>query len=253
MGSYDPYYKNYYNSIKAPKRKEIHLIKKEDIIKKIIFQLSGTLVLVLILIICKVSTLDIANKLYKLSKENINISLDYKKVLSKIESVDIKEIPDIVINKIKSIKDINQGVDVINENSQVEFIKINYILPLNGEITSPYGLRESPIDKSQENHEGIDISCPINTDVAACYKGTIKDVGEDENFGKYIVIDHGNGIVSKYGHLNSFLIDKDVVVEKGDIIGKSGATGKVTGPHLHFALFINDKSVNPEEYINIKE
>ena len=67
------------------------------------------------------------------------------------------------------------------------------------------------------------------------------------------LINRGDGLETRYGHLNSFLVDKGVKVEKGDIIGKSGNTGKVTGPHLHFSLSVMGTYKNPEEYINFKE
>lgn len=248
MGSYEPYYKNYYNKMKTTRWRKMPALNKNKIFKKIIFQLTGTLILIVLILICRLGYWGITDKIYGYAKETVNNSFDYKGLYNNIKAVDIKTLPVSIWNKINLFKDKVEETDKVKE-----YINENFIPPLTGEITSKFGNRTDPIDGGAEVHDGIDISCAVNTDVAASFDGTVKEVNEDSEFGKYIIIDHNDGIETKYGHLNSFMVDKGVKVEKGDIIGKSGNTGKVTGPHLHFSLSIMETYKNPEEYINFKE
>lgn len=248
MGSYEPYYKNYYSKIKSPKGRKLPSLNMNKLFKKIIFQLAGTLILIIFILICRWGYFSYTDKMYEYAKETVNTSFDYKGLYNNIKGTDIKTLPASIWNEINVFK------NKVEETDKVKgYIKENFQTPLEGKITSAFGNRTDPVNGGDEAHDGIDISCALNTDVAACFSGTVKEAAEDKDFGKYIVIDHGDGIETKYGHLNSFLVDKGVKVEKGDIIGKSGNTGKVTGPHLHFSLSIMGTYKNPEEYISFKE
>ena len=132
------------------------------------------------------------------------------------------------------------------------------IKPLNtGVITSPFGWRTHPTYGNKRFHDGIDIGVPINTPVKTISGGTVVKSEWYNGYGKYIEIDHGNGIHSFYGHLNTLDISKGDIVTKGQVIAKRGNTagkgnnGKImtTGPHLHFGMHKNGQPVNPLDYI----
>lgn len=248
MGSYEPYYKNYYGRMKSSKAPKLPVFNKNNLFRKIVFQLSGTLVLIVFILICRSGWFSITDNINEFTKKTLNTSFDYKEFYNNIKSTDIKTIPASIWNKINLFKDKVEETDKIKA-----FTKENFQTPLDGKITSEFGNRTDPVDGEDAFHDGIDIACDLNTDVAACFSGTVKEVNEDNDLGKYIVIDHGDGLETRYGHLNSFLVDKGVKVEKGDIIGKSGSTGKATGPHLHFSLSVMGIYKNPEEYLNFKE
>ncbi|MDV3428165.1 MAG: M23 family metallopeptidase [Bacillota bacterium] len=248
MGSYEPYYKNYYNKIKTSKGRSLPSFSMNKLFNKIIFQLAGTLILIIFILICRSGYFSSTDKMYEYAKKTVNTSFDYMGLYNNIKGTDIKTLPASIWNKINVFKDKVEETDKVKE-----YVKENFQAPIEGKITSKYGNRADPVDGGDEGHDGVDISCALNTDVAASFSGTIKETAEDADFGKYIVIDHGDGIETRYGHLNSFLVDKGVTVEKGDIIGKSGNTGKVTGPHLHFSLSVMGTYKNPEEYITFKE
>ncbi|MFA6939685.1 MAG: M23 family metallopeptidase [Clostridiaceae bacterium] len=248
MGSYEPYYKNYYSKIKSTKGRKLPSLNINKLFKKIIFQLAGTLILIIFILICRSRYFSYTDKMYEYAKETVNTNFDYNGLYNNIKSTDIKTLPAAIWNKINVFKDKVEETDKVKE-----YIKGNFQAPIDGKITSAFGSRTDLVDGGDQVHDGLDISCALNTDVAASFTGTVKEAAEDSDFGKYIVIDHGDGIETRYGHLNSFLVDKGVTVEKGDIIGKSGNTGKVTGPHLHFSLSIMGTYKNPEEYISFKE
>ncbi len=124
-----------------------------------------------------------------------------------------------------------------------------WIMPCNGPITSPHGYRIHPVYGIKKLHDGVDIGVPLNTAVQAAAGGTIKEAKWYNGYGNYIEIDHGNNIISFYGHLTSFNIKKGDIVERGQIIAKSGNTGIGTGAHLHFGVHKNNISVNPLIFI----
>jgi murein DD-endopeptidase MepM/ murein hydrolase activator NlpD len=122
--------------------------------------------------------------------------------------------------------------------------------PLRGPITSPYGMRLNPFGGGKtEYHPGIDIGVPVGTPIAAAAAGTVIIVGWVSGYGNYISIDHGGGISTGYGHLDTFLVAVGQSVQRGQTIGTSGNTGRSTGPHLIFEVRRNGKPVDPNPFL----
>lgn len=125
-------------------------------------------------------------------------------------------------------------------------------LPLLGSpaISSPFGVR-APIAgvTSSPNHPGIDYAVPVGTPVMAAGDGTVTFAGVQPGFGNVVYIDNGNGVTSIYGHLSSFAVSQGQTVSDGQQIALSGATGDVTGPHLHFQVNVNGVAVDPTSYL----
>ncbi|MDD4031848.1 MAG: M23 family metallopeptidase [Bacteroidales bacterium] len=114
---------------------------------------------------------------------------------------------------------------------------------------SGYGMRIDPVYKIPRFHEGMDFTAPTGTDVFVTGNGVVESA--ERNYGGYgncVVIDHGFGIRTLYGHLNAFNVRAGQKVSRGDIIGFVGNTGKSTGPHLHYEVIKNNKAVNPVNY-----
>lgn len=118
-----------------------------------------------------------------------------------------------------------------------------------GRLTSGYGYRIHPISGVRTFHNGIDIAASTGTGVYSYASGTVIAVGQDNTLGKYIAIDHGNGLVTRYLHLSKFNVSKGDKVSTGDRIGSVGNTGYSTGPHLHFEVIKNGSYQNPWNYI----
>ncbi|HZY99770.1 MAG TPA: peptidoglycan DD-metalloendopeptidase family protein [Candidatus Baltobacteraceae bacterium] len=117
--------------------------------------------------------------------------------------------------------------------------------PVTGTITSPFGWRSNPFGGSPEFHQGLDIAAPSGTTVTAAAGGTVIMAQWYGGYGNYILIDHGGGYSTGYGHLSAIYISQGQSVSRGQAIGAVGSTGASTGPHLHFEVRINGKPVDP--------
>ncbi len=115
-------------------------------------------------------------------------------------------------------------------------------------ISSPYGYRIHPVYKVRKFHAGIDINAPSGAKIVATNSGRVILAGWNGGYGNCIIIDHGDGIATLYGHQSALLVSVGDKVNKGDIIGKVGSTGLSTGPHLHFEVRVNGETKNPMSY-----
>jgi len=116
-------------------------------------------------------------------------------------------------------------------------------------ITSGYGYRRDPFTHERKPHHGIDFGAPRGTPVYAPADGKVVMVKRQYTFGKVIKIDHGYGFETVYGHLNSYNVKVGQTVKRGDLIGAVGNTGRSTGPHLHYEVRVDKKTVNPMDYL----
>ena len=119
------------------------------------------------------------------------------------------------------------------------------IWPVAGWLTSSFGSRRDPFTGGQDFHPGLDISASYGDAVQAPAAGIVTSATSSGNYGNLVVIDHGYGIVTKYGHLSRFKVMTGQQVNRGDIVGYVGSTGRSTSPHLHYEVWVNDKLTNP--------
>ena len=128
---------------------------------------------------------------------------------------------------------------------------VGYTAPVCGIITSGFGERTDPFSRQTSFHRGIDIAVAEGSEVSAAATGIVKESAFHSVGGNYIILDHGDGQESYYGHLQTRFVSKGDEVQHGQIIGRSGATGMVTGPHLHFQMIYCGTPVNPLDYITV--
>ena len=121
--------------------------------------------------------------------------------------------------------------------------------PVQGLITSSFGEREDPFNGEGAFHKGIDISAGMGQPVRAPADGTVLMAGPASGYGQEVMIDHGHGIHTIYGHLSGFAVTAGQDVRRGDVIGYVGSEGRSTGPHLHYEVRIHDTPVNPHKYM----
>jgi hypothetical protein len=116
-------------------------------------------------------------------------------------------------------------------------------------ITSPFGMRRDPFTFSMVYHSGLDIGAKTGTPVHAAADGKVSSTGYDSYHGNNIVIDHGNGLKTWYMHLSKIGVEKGEEITKSQEIGLVGSTGRSTGPHLHYEVLKDNKSVDPNTYL----
>lgn len=121
--------------------------------------------------------------------------------------------------------------------------------PVMGKITSSFGERIDPFHGEGAFHAGVDISCSYGQAVMATADGTVTYADFYTGYGRMIEIDHGNGTVTRYGHLSGFAIADGQRVRRGEIIGYVGLSGRSTGPHLHYEVLIHGTPVNPHKFL----
>lgn len=126
-----------------------------------------------------------------------------------------------------------------------------FVLPMQSKITSDFGKARVYNDTLKGYHGGVDFRADVGTPIMACNDGEV--VLADDRFysGGSLVIDHGHGIYSCYFHMSAFNVTKGSKIAKGDIIGLSGKSGRVTGPHLHFGIRVGSLQVDPLQFIDI--
>jgi len=123
--------------------------------------------------------------------------------------------------------------------------------PVEGQVTGSFGERIDPFNGEGAFHSGVDISSNYGHPIVAPADGVIMFTDLLGGYGKAIMIDHGNGISTRYGHLSGFAVSAGQKVHRGDVIGYVGASGRSTGPHLHYEVRINDTPVNPYKYLRM--
>jgi murein DD-endopeptidase MepM/ murein hydrolase activator NlpD len=121
--------------------------------------------------------------------------------------------------------------------------------PVKGAITSHYGNRSDPFNGDAEMHLGMDISALYNSQVHAPADGVVIYSERKAAYGNLVIIDHGNGTTTRFGHLSRSLVKVGQMVKRNEIIGLVGMTGRATAPHLHYEVRLNDRPVNPRIYL----
>ena len=173
-----------------------------------------------------------------------------EKYTESINSVDTNSIEVATSNVESAAKELKEKQEESNEKEDSSLAVVNDIklsvLPVSGRITSRYGERSS---LRRSTHTGLDIACTTGTDIKVVSNGTVTFSGKKGSYGNLIIVDHGNGVETWYGHCSKLYKKVGESVEAGDVIAAVGSTGNSTGPHLHFEIRINGNIVNPQNYV----
>ena len=149
----------------------------------------------------------------------------------------------------QKIEDTLKSVFSVVDQHRLRLASTPSIWPTHGYISAAFSRRINPFTGRLEFHSAMDIATQLGNKVIATADGTILVAETRENYGRMIIIDHGFGWSTRYGHLASFNVREGQRVKRGDIIGFVGSTGRSTGPHLHYEVRFFDKNVNPWDYI----
>jgi len=125
---------------------------------------------------------------------------------------------------------------------------LGWPLPESVRITSPFGVREHPMLGENRLHTGVDLGVSIGTPVRAVGAGVVRRASSDGINGRIVILDHGRGVVTTYCHNDALLVRDGQRVEKGQIVARSGRTGRTTGPHLHYQIDLAGEPVDPVRF-----
>ena len=128
-------------------------------------------------------------------------------------------------------------------------LKRGFLKPTTGRFADGFGERLHPISHHMAFHEGLDLAPGRGARVVASQDGSVLFAGWQAGYGRMIILDHGGGLTSRYAHLDQILVKLHQQVQRGELIGKVGSSGRVTGPHLHFEVRLNGKAQNPLLYL----
>lgn len=221
---------------------------------------------------------EVANLLEKGKEANIDIaalSSQYRDIIEKyvtgrisgsIASRSGNRTDNTFLSDVKELNSILNELSEINaskENLMIDLSEVKKNLrdyldslptqwPVNSRISSPFGTRRDPITGRRAYHKGIDLAANYGTNIKAAGAGKVIFVGSYNELGLTVIIDHGNGIKSVYGHTSKTLVKKGQTVTKDTIIAKVGSSGRSTGAHLHFEIRVNDTPVDPLNYLESK-
>jgi len=123
------------------------------------------------------------------------------------------------------------------------------IMPAAGWLSSQFGVRPDPFTGRETMHWGVDISTNLGNPIVSTADGIVLEILNDKYLGKHIIISHGNGFTTLYGHMDGFAVRAGQKVKRGDVIGYVGQTGKALGPHVHYEVHKDGKPVNPYWYL----
>jgi len=236
---------------------------------------SSILGFLLISLLSLIVFLKVANN--EIAKLNNNV-LSLKNDLKLLDSLEIKKKVGDIDNNIKDINKYliergvfrtdNAGGPEDNSSPDIRvyefyFNKTDEILktiknvpighPLIGEHKSLFGYRSNPFGgRGSEFHKGLDIKGDVGNPVKCTASGTVTMAEYDGGYGNSVVIDHHNGLTTKFGHMSGYNVKVGDEVTAGDVIGFVGSTGRSTGPHLHYEIKYNEDYIDPENFLNIK-
>ncbi|MEJ2141891.1 MAG: peptidoglycan DD-metalloendopeptidase family protein [Gammaproteobacteria bacterium] len=132
-------------------------------------------------------------------------------------------------------------------------VPTQFIKPVNGPFSSPFGLKRFFNKQPRKPHSGLDIAAPIGTVIKAPADGKVINTGDYFFNGNTVFIDHGQGLITMFCHMNSIDVKEGAIVKQGEVIGKVGMTGRVTGPHLHWSVSLNNTRVEPKLFLSLNE
>jgi len=142
-------------------------------------------------------------------------------------------------------------LEALKNWSQTDDVETGFSLPVKGRLSSPFGLKRIYNNQKRiRRHTGLDIAAPVGTPIQSPAKGTVIRTGNYFFTGNTVFIDHGQGLISMYCHLNKTLVKAGDVLLKNDLIGEVGMTGRVSGPHLHWVISLNNTKVDPALFLN---
>ena len=159
---------------------------------------------------------------------------------------DLVELQEKAFQREQNLKELQEFL----QNQKSLLLATPSLWPVIGRLSSVFGESRTSSSGEARAHKGIDICAPPGTPILAATDGVVTFSGTEPEYGRLIVIEHGHGFSTAYGHLNKLLIKAGARVLKGQVVGTVGLSGNTTGPHLHFEVRLNGSPVNPARFLN---
>lgn len=137
------------------------------------------------------------------------------------------------------------------EDASVRAELQSLVMPVDGSLTSGYGLREDPLTGNPDFHPAVDIAAPAGAPISAAADGIVRETGWNSSYGNYVKVWHGDGIETQYGHCQTLLCEPGDAVAAGDVIALVGMTGRATGYHLDFQVLVNGENADPANWLSL--
>ena len=182
----------------------------------------------------------------------IEASVTEEKTEIKEETEPVEEkTQDADVPMIRNLTYIHSGEDAPPEGASYAMVQLGfeYCMPVSGTLTSPFGYRVHPVDGGIKFHYGTDFGAEEGTEILAFGDGIVSAVGESSILGLYVIVDHGDGVRTTYGHCREIYVSDGDAVEMGEKIAEMGRTGNATGNCLHFEIEANGVNIDPEYYL----
>ncbi len=173
------------------------------------------------------------------------IARDYKTSISQIVSYNSLSNGNLKVGQQVKVPVTKRFYRVMQVTSRKTPAKLRFHMPVAGNVTDGYGWRNHPVWRKRLFHAGVDLAAPAGTPITAALPGQVVYAGWRSGYGKLVIIRHANGLSTRYGHCSSFTVRRGQMVKAGQMIARVGATGVATGPHLHFEIRRNGKTLNP--------
>ena len=170
---------------------------------------------------------------------------------SMIASLTVRDNIEIARDRTLGLEDQLRFVEQIAQQRAGKLLSTPSMWPVAGPIRSAYGRRRDPFTGESEIHRALDIGALYGTVVRTPADGRVIYARRRANYGNLIEVDHGSGITTRFGHLSRFELEVGDQVEKGDVIGYVGNSGRTTGPHLHYEVRLDDRPLNPINYLPV--
>lgn len=180
-------------------------------------------------------------------KKEILENIDPKMAYADTGSIDMEELKEQIRKSAESVASIQEYL----KGQRDIYVSTPSGWPVTGAISSPFGEREAPMGAGMQFHTGIDISVPTGTPVKATAEGIISFAGWSAGSGNLVVVEHGLGYATAYAHNSSLAVKVGQRVKRGEMISHSGSTGNSTGPHVHYEVWQQGKSVNPKRFLEV--
>ena len=170
----------------------------------------------------------------------------YKSELLRVQKSKVNPVKE---DQIRVDKEYQEAMKIYNSKTNKLLWNEDFIMPMNTKITSDFGTKRVYNNELKSFHSGIDFKADIGSEVIASNSGIVRLIGDRFYAGNSIIIDHGQGIYTCYFHLSKIIVKENQYVKRGELIALSGDTGRITGPHLHFATRVHGVLVEPKNLI----